>query len=146
MLRGTYKVKIDDKGRIKIPTTYRRHIDEHYGNEFYVTSVTGESALIYPMKEWLAIEEKLRAKGTMDKSVRKFLDRTNYFGQAVEMDSQNRVLLHPLLRTSADLVADVAVMGYLHYLEVWSMDRFKQRLDSEPYTDEDAASIAQLGI
>ncbi|PYP84726.1 MAG: division/cell wall cluster transcriptional repressor MraZ [Blastocatellia bacterium AA13] len=146
MLRGNSKVRIDEKGRIKIPTSYRRHIEENYGNEFYVTSLTGDSARIYPMKEWLLIEEKLRAKGTMDKAVRKFLDRTNYYGQVVEMDSQGRVLIHPLLRTSAHLVSDVAVLGYLHYLEVWSMDHFKQRLESEPYTEEDEASIAQLGI
>ena len=146
MLRGNYKVRIDEKGRIKIPTAYRRHIEDNYDGEFYITSLTGDSARIYPMKEWLAIEEKLRAKGTMDKAVRKFLDRTNYFGQIAEIDNQGRLLIHPLLRTAAELAADVNVLGYLQYLEVWSMDRFKQRLDDEPYTDDDAASIAQLGI
>ena len=146
MLRGNSKVRIDEKGRIKIPTLYRRHIDEHYSNEFYITSLKGDSARIYPMKEWLEIEEKLRTKGTMDRAVRKFLDRASYFGQVAEMDSQGRLLIHPLLRTSAQLVSDVAVLGYLHYLDVWSMERFKGRLDSDPYTDDDEASMAELLI
>src|ERR1051325_3306709 len=34
MLRGNYTVKIDNKGRIKLPAAYRRYIDEHYGSEF----------------------------------------------------------------------------------------------------------------
>jgi hypothetical protein len=40
----------------------------------------------------------------------------------------------------------VAVLGYLTYLEVWELERFERRLLSDPYTEEDEASIARLGI
>lgn len=146
MLRGNYTVRMDEKGRIKLPAAYRRYIDEHYGAEFYVTSLTGECARLYPMREWLAIEEKLQARGTMDAAVRKFLDRTSFYGQPSEMDAQGRLLIHPLLRTSAELTGDVAVIGYLQYLEVWELDKFKARLDAEPYTAADAAALAQMGV
>jgi len=137
---------MDEKGRIKLPAAYRRYIDEHYGSEFYVTSLTGDCARLYPMQEWLAIEEKLQSRGTMDAAVRKFMDRTNYFGQLAEMDAQGRILVHPLLRTSAELLGDVAVLGYLQYLEVWELDKFKARMEAEPYTAADAAALAQLGV
>ena len=146
MLRGSYTVRMDEKGRIKLPAAYRRYIDENYGSEFYVTSVTGECARLYPMSEWLIIEEKLQSKGTNDTTVRKFLDRTNFFGQLAEMDSQGRILVQPLLRTNAGLAGEVSVLGYLQYLEVWSLDRFKARLASQPYTAEDEATLAQLGV
>lgn len=144
MLRGSYTVRIDDKGRVKIPSAYRRFLDENYGPEFYVTSLNGDAARLYPMQEWLAIEQKLQDAGTMDLAVRKFLDRTNYFGQLAEIDSQGRILIHPLLRSVAELTGDVQVLGYLQFLEVWSRDRFKARLDSQPYTDDDAVNIARL--
>lgn len=144
MLRGNYTVKMDEKGRIKLPAAYRRFIEENYGTEFYVTSVTGESARLYPMKEWLIVEEKLQVKGPEDESVRKFLDRTNYFGQTLEMDPQGRILIHPLLRQKAQLSGDVAVMGYLKYLEVWELVRFEERLEKESYTLDDARKIAGL--
>jgi MraZ protein len=146
MLRGNYTARVEEKGRIKIPSAYRRYIDEHYGPEFYVTSLTGECARLYPLQEWLTIEDKLQSRGTMDLAVRKFLDRTNYFGQPAEIDAQGRILIHPLLRQTAELSGDVAVLGYLQYLEVWSVHRFKARLEQEPYTDQDAANIALLGI
>ena len=146
MLRSNYTVRMDEKGRIKLPAAYRRYIDEHYGADFYVTSLTGECARLYPMREWLAIEEKLQARGTMDAAVRKFLDRTSFYGQPSEMDAQGRLLIHPLLRTSAELTGDVAVIGYLQYLEVWELDKFKARLDAEPYTAADAAALAQMGV
>ncbi|HSB08394.1 MAG TPA: division/cell wall cluster transcriptional repressor MraZ [Blastocatellia bacterium] len=146
MLRGHYTVRMDEKGRIKLPAAYRRYIDEHYGNEFYVTSLNGECARLYPMAEWMIIEEKLQSKGTSYAAVRKFLDRTNYYGQLAEVDAQGRILVHPLLRSSAELVGNVAVLGYLQYLEVWELDKFRARIDSQPFTDDDAASLAALGI
>jgi MraZ protein len=137
---------MDDKGRIKLPAPYRRFIDEHYDTEFYVTSLTGECARLYPMDEWMKIEEKLQSRGTSDAAVRKFLDRTNYYGQLAEVDSQWRILIHPLLRSTAELVGNVAVLGYLQYLEVWELEKFKARIDSQPIIDEDWASLAALGI
>lgn len=146
MLRGNYTVRMDEKGRIKLPAAYRRYVEEHYGPDFYVTSLSGEYARLYPMQEWLEIEQKLLSRGTEDITVKKFLNRTNYYGQNAEMDAQGRLLIHPLLRSSAGLVGEVAVLGYLQYLEVWELDRFKTLMDSEPYTADDATRLASLGV
>ncbi len=98
------------------------------------------------MPEWEAIEQRLSLLPSMDPARRKFLDRTNYYGQQSSMDTQGRVLIHPLLRKTAAVVGDVNVLGYLTYLEVWELERFQQRLLADPYTEEDEAAIARLGI
>lgn len=98
------------------------------------------------MPEWEAIEQRLSLLPSMDPARRKFLDRTNYYGQQSSMDSQGRVLIHPLLRKSAAVVGDVVVLGYLTYLEVWELEKFQQRLLADPYLEEDEAAIARLGI
>jgi MraZ protein len=146
MLRGNYTARIDSKGRLKVPTLFRRYVEEKYGSAVYLTSLTGECVRIYPMQEWEAIEQRLSLLPSMDPARRKFLDRTNYYGQQSSMDTQGRVLIHPLLRKSAAVVGDVAVLGYLSYLEVWELDKFQQRLLSDPYSEEDEAAIARLGI
>src|SRR5437870_10405508 len=125
MLRGHYTVRMDEKGRIKLPAAYRRYIEEHYDTEFYVTSLTGECARLYPMPEWMAIEEKLQSKGTSNAAVRRFLDRTNYYGQLAEVDAQGRILIHPLLRSTAELIGTGPVLGYLQYLESGDLDNFR---------------------
>lgn len=146
MLRGNYTAKIDSKGRLKIPTPFRRLVEEKHGTGVYVTSLTGENVRIYPLPEWESIEQRLALLPSMDPARRRFLDRTNYFGQQAVIDSQGRVLIHPLLRKSAGVIGDVAVLGYLTYLEVWELEKFQQRLLSDPYTEEDEAAIARLGI
>jgi MraZ protein len=146
MLRGNYTARIDPKGRLKVPTPVRRLIEDKHGSDFYITSLTGENVRIYPLPEWESIEQRLSLLPTMDPARRKFLDRTNFYGQQATIDAQGRLLIHPLLRKSAGVVGDVVVLGYLTYLEVWEHDAFKQRLLSDPYTEEDEAAIARLGI
>jgi MraZ protein len=147
MLRGNYTARVDEKGRLKIPTAFRRHIEEkHTTQEVYVTSLNGDCVRIYPLPEWESIEQRLALLPSMDPARRKFLDRTNYYGQQASVDGQGRVLVHPVLRKASGVVGDVAVLGYLTYLEVWELERFERRLLSDPYTEEDEAAIARLGI
>jgi transcriptional regulator MraZ len=147
MLRGNYTARIDAKGRLKLPTQFRRLIEEkHHGGEFYITSLTGDNVRIYPLSEWESIEQRLSLLPTMDPARRKFLDRTNYFGQQAAIDGQGRILIHPLLRKSAGVMGDVVVLGYLTYLEVWELDVFKARMLADPYTADDEAAISKLGI
>jgi MraZ protein len=146
MMRGNYTARIDPKGRLKVPTAFRRFIEDKYGVQVYVTSLSGENIRIYPLPEWESIEQRLALLPSMDPARRKFLDRTNYYGQQSEMDDQGRVLIHPLLRKSSGVIGDVAVLGYLTYLEVWELESFQRRLLADPYTVEDEAAIARLGI
>ena len=70
------------------------------GKEFYVTSDSGDYVRIYPMKKWRAIEDKLAAAPSYNKAKQKFLARANYYGQAVILDNQGRILIPPVLRES----------------------------------------------
>src|SRR5438045_1100867 len=83
-LRGNCPAKVDEKGRLKIPAVFLEALKE-YGNQFYITSATGESARIYPMKVWSGIEDKLAGVSSQNRAKRKFLMRTSYYGQTVEL-------------------------------------------------------------
>ncbi|MCA1633583.1 MAG: hypothetical protein LC802_07670 [Acidobacteria bacterium] len=93
MLRGNYTARMDSKGRLKVPTAFRRFLEEKYGPTVYVTSLTGECVRIFPLPEWESIEQRLALLPSMDPARRKFLDRTNYYGQQAELDGQGRVLI-----------------------------------------------------
>jgi MraZ protein len=140
MFRGNHPTRVDEKGRLKIPADFKREVDERYGSQFYITSLDGERAQVYPMPEWQKIEEKVIAL-PMSVSKKKWLDRTSYYGQVAEMDAQGRVLIPQVLRESAKTVGDVTVLGKLTYLEVTNMPQFVAGLDSTPWTDEDAVVV-----
>ncbi len=146
MLRGNAPAKIDDRGRLKVPSTFRAVIQEQHGRELFVTSVSGDSVRIYPMPVWVEMEQRLAQVPSTHPARMKFLDRVNYYGQISEIDPQGRVLIQPRLRDSAQMIGDVDVLGQQNFLEVWNHERFIAKLTRDPYTDDDAKALADFGI
>jgi MraZ protein len=145
VLRGNYPAKVDEKGRVKIPAAFLEALRE-YGNKFYVTSENGDYVRVYPMKIWNEIEEKLARLSSHNRTKQKFLTRTNYYGQVVELDGQGRILVPSILRESAQMRGEVDVLGNLTYLQIWNHTRFLDNLKASPITDEDEKTLDDLGI
>ena len=145
-LRGSALTRVDDKGRLKIPTVFRDSFQDVHGPDVFVTSVTGESVRIYPMPVWLEVEQRLLKMPASHPSRGKFLDRVSYYGQASELDAQGRIVVPQLLRDSASIVGDVRVFGKLDYLEVWNEERFAQKLARDQWTDDDGIKLSEHGI
>jgi MraZ protein len=145
MFRGNHPTRVDEKGRLKIPAEFKRVIDEKYAQKFYITSLDGNIAHVYPFEEWERIEQKLAALSTYNPTKKKFLTRTNYYGQVVEMDGQGRLLIPQILREAAQIRGEVAVLGNLTYLEVRNMGALDKEI-KEPFTDEDIKTLDDLGI
>ena len=145
MFRGTHLTRLDEKGRLKIPAEFKRLIDEKYGTQFYITSRDGKVAEVYPFEEWQRLEEKFSRLSNFNPAKKNFLKRTNYYGQQVEMDAQGRLLMPQLLRESADIKGEVAVMGYLTYLEVHNMETLRNEVQT-PFSAEDEKTLDELGI
>jgi MraZ protein len=147
MLRGNHPARIDDKGRIKVPNGFRTLIEQQYGSELFVTSVTGEYVRLYPMAVWLEVERKLAEVPSTNPSKLRFLDRVNFFGQAVAMDKQGRVVVPQLLRESAAMAGEVSVLGLQNHLAVWNQKRLSDRLfKKEPFSDDDGRVLSGFGI
>ncbi|MGZ4828954.1 MAG: division/cell wall cluster transcriptional repressor MraZ, partial [Candidatus Angelobacter sp.] len=109
-------------------------------------SLDGKVAQVYPFEEWQRIEEKLAKLSNFNPTKKKFLNRTNYYGQLVEIDGQGRVLIPALLRDSAAIKGEVAVVGNLTYLEVQSIEVYKKDIEENPFTSDDEKTLDELGI
>jgi len=145
MFRGNHPTRVDEKGRLKLPAEFKRELDGIYGPQFYITSKDGERAEIWPLKEWERIEEFL-SNAPSSAAKQKFLDVTNYYGQAVEIDSQGRLLIPLLLREKAELKGDVAVLGQNKKLVVINDERVKAKIEASPLTGEDLNVLAIPGL
>ena len=146
VFRGNFSARIDDKGRLKIPTAFRTRMERTYGADVFVTSLSGDNVRIYPMPVWLEIEEKLSRVPTTHPSRTRFVDRVNFYGQPAEFDKQGRISIHPRLREAASMTGAVDVFGQYDHLEVWNHERFVERLERNPFTDDDALALSDLGI
>jgi len=130
---------------MKIPADFLAELRKS-GNQYYVTSENGVFAKVFPLKAWEEIEKKLAKVSSLNAAKQKFLARTSYFGQQVDVDGQGRILMPPVLREEADLKGEVNVQGRLTYLEIWNNARFLNEMKQNPITPEDAKALEQLGI
>lgn len=146
MFRGSYPAKIDDKGRLKIPAEFRRLIEGQWGPEVFITSIGGQSALLYPLLVWEELESRLLALPSTHVNRRRFLERVNYFGQQAKLDPQGRLLVPPILRESGEMAGEVVVCGALDHVVVWNRETFKTKLREEPFTDSDLQTLTEVGV
>ncbi len=146
MFRGSAPAKIDDKGRLKIPTIFRRTMEERYGREVFVTSVLGDSVLLYPLPVWEEFEERLSQLPATDRVKRRFLERVGYYGQQTQLDAQGRVVVPQILRESSAMTGEVVVSARLDHLEVWNHKRLQERFAEEPFTEEDFRYLSEREI
>src|SRR6266568_1554738 len=121
MFRGNHPTRVDEKGRLKVPAEFKRVIDEKYGTQFYITSLDGKIAQVYPFEEWERIEQKLAGLSTFNPTKKKFLDRVNYWGQQVEMDGQGQLLMR-------------------------NLEQYRKEIEEQSFTPEDEKTLDDLGI
>ncbi len=146
MLRGNYPARVDEKGRLKIPASFLSVIREKYGEEFFVSSFNGQYVRIWPLEVWGEIEERLSNVGSSNQAKKKFLNTVNYYGQVVKLDKQGRILIPPMLRESAAMRGEVAVLGHLNVLEVWNNQRYLEDIQKNPLTREDFEALDDIGV
>ena len=144
-LIGSYSARFDRSGRIKIPEKFRAAIEEQYGKELFITSLTDEAVQVYPLPVWEELtgnanEGALHLKPT----VRKFMLRVNRKGMKYNIDSKGRILINQSLREKAKLENEVEVIGLSNHLEIWNKNILDETLEEGPLTNEDFENMAEL--
>ena len=141
MFMGEYNHTIDAKGRLIIPSRFR----ELLGEEFVLTRGLDGCLSIYPMDEWAAFEEKLRALPLTNKDARTFSRFFVAGATTCQLDKQGRILVPQTLRQFAGLDKDVVLTGNLIRIEVWSKEMWSENCY---YDDMDsiAESMQNIGI
>ncbi|MBK9062013.1 MAG: division/cell wall cluster transcriptional repressor MraZ [Acidobacteria bacterium] len=142
-LRGSAETTVDEKGRFKVPAVFREPVEDTFGPEFFLTSISGADVLIFPMPVWNALEEKLAAMPAIHRAKAKFQERFNTFGQTVRMDTQGRLLVPSLLREVSGLSGDALVLGQTDHLRLVDRARHLKTLKTATITDEDYDELAR---
>lgn len=148
-MRGSVQAKIDEKGRLKLPASYRADIEAEWKTPAVFLTCDdsyGQYVRIYPLPVWQEVEASLRKMGTTHPSRRRFERWTSFYGMEGEIDSQGRVLIPPQLREPAAMQGDVVVLATATYLEVWNKARFESKKEEDRITDDDYKSLSEHGI
>lgn len=145
MFRGVTNVTLDAKGRLAIPTRHRARLLEQGGGQLIITVDAGHILLLYPLPEWLKVEQKLNSLPTTNPRARQLQRLLVGHATEVELDGAGRVLLPPPLREFAALDKRVSLVGQGNKFELWDQSRFDETREKWLKPDgEDSPLIAEL--
>jgi MraZ protein len=120
--RGSYSHAVDDKGRVSLPSEFRRVLQARDESAVVLTNYISDGARCiegFGVREWAQFEGKLRAKSRFDPKVQKL--ENFYLSRATEcaVDGSGRILIPNHLRVYAGLEKDVTFTSSIHGFRVW---------------------------
>ncbi len=143
MLIGSYSHSLDDKGRLIMPSEFRKELEEGV----VMVRWLEHCVAIFPRQEFSAMVQRFQAlpEGNTDKrEFARLLLASAY--QAVP-DRQGRITIPPKLREIAGLDREVEVVGLMDHVEVWERERWRkyERAGEERY-EQNAGKLSEFGF
>ncbi len=120
--RGNFTHALDAKGRVSLPSEFRKVIDLTGSKSLVVTNYISEGSRClegFSLKGWLEFETKLRAKSRFSAKLQKL--ENFYLSRAAEcpIDTAGRILLPQHLRSYAGLEKEITFTSSIHGFRVW---------------------------
>ena len=138
-LNGEYDVRIDSKGRIRLPSILMTQLGE--GTVRLVVNRGFEKCLLlYPEAVWM---EKAKEVNQLNPYIKKNREFIRYFHRGATVlvpDNIGRILLPKLLCEHAGLDQDLVLLAYHEQVEIWSQSQYLGMVAREP---KDYSSLAE---
>lgn len=143
MFIGEYLHSIDEKRRMAIPSKFRKSL----GQKAVITRGLENCLVLYPLKEWQVLAEKLAALPTSRGEARGFTRLMLAGAMDVSLDSLGRILIPDYLKKYAALKKNVAIIGLGNRIEIWDEKKWQTyKAKTESKVEDIAERLEELGI
>ncbi len=122
--RGRYDFSIDEKGRINIPSKFRKLLSPEAEDTFVICRAPDDCLWAYPKNEWEKFEDTLDRMPVTRESNRFQREIQNTLSDST-LDRQGRITVTPLQMKIAGIDKNVSIIGRGRYLEIWDPKRFE---------------------
>ena len=124
MFLGTHHPRLDDKGRVILPSRYRREL----AAGLVLTKGQERCLVVWPKEEFDNEALEMRAPTRTTPEERR-ISRV-FFASALDedLDSQGRMSIPPALREYAGLTRELAVVGADNKIEIWDAQAWNDYL------------------
>ena len=138
---GTYECKMDDKGRIKLPSSLVKQMEGFGGDSFVVKRSVFQACLeVYPMKGWEKLMEKINKLNRFQKKNADFIRQFTAGLKTVEPDNAGRLQISKDLTLFADLKKEIVITSAGELFEIWDKDAYEKVIAT---SEEDFAKLAE---
>ncbi|MBN2813815.1 MAG: protein mraZ [Bacteroidales bacterium] len=125
---GEFPCKLDDKGRVLLPSTFIRQMAGSMQEKFVLKKDLFEKCLVlYPMDEWERQSQLLLKHTNSYKREHNTFLRGFFKGTAeVTLDSNNRLLIPRRLLDEIGANREIVMAGQLGKIEIWTSEDYEK--------------------
>lgn len=129
-LIGTYECKVDAKGRLMLPSAFKKQLSSVMQKGFVLKRAVFQSCLeLYPMDEWEALMQKVNKLNRFKKKNNDFIRRFTAGVKFIELDASGRLLVAKDLIAFAGISKEIVVSSVGNIIEIWDKDRYEKAID-----------------
>jgi MraZ protein len=141
VFKGTYRHRIDGKGRLPVPAPFRRVLSTQ-GADRIVVTVLDQCLAAYAPLDWARLETQIASLPAFNRQVKAVTRLLASRAADCDLDAQGRILLPPALRQAATLGREAVVIGALSRFEIWAPEAWEGFLrESERLLDDVALDL-----
>ena len=137
---GEYECKLDEKGRLKLPSAILNQLGDNTSPEFVANRGFERCLNLFPKKVWNIKLAEVQGLNEYLPEVRQF--KRYFYRGATEFtpDKADRILLPKILLEYAGIDRTLLITSVGEYLELWNADTYRDLINKEP---EDLSALAQ---
>ena len=138
---GTYECRIDDKGRLKLPSSLVKQMEDYSDASFVIKRAVFQPCLeVYPMAGWELLMNKLNRLNRFIKKNADFIRMFTAGVKIVETDNSGRLQISKDLTHYARLNKDIVITSAGELFEIWDKETYEQVIAT---SEDDFAKLAE---
>lgn len=134
---GEYEVKLDAKGRVRLPSALLKQMPPEIKGRFVVNRGFEKCLVLYPHDEWEKVSRKVNRLNRFVKKNREFI--RYFFRGATELvlDGAERINVPNHLLGYADIKKELLLAANDNIIEIWNKENYEalMALDSDDFAD-----------
>ncbi len=140
-LIGTYECKIDVKGRLLIPSAFKKQLAPVIPKGFVLKRAVFQNCLeLYPLDQWEELIKKVNSLNRFKKKNNDFIRRFTAGVKFIELDGNGRLLIPKDLIEISNINREVTLSTSVNIIEIWDKSSYEKAIaDSR----DDFAQLAE---
>ena len=128
-LIGTYECKIDVKGRLLIPSAFKKQLAPVIPKGFVLKRAVFQNCLeLYPLDQWEELIKKVNSLNRFKKKNNDFIRRFTAGVKFIELDGNGRLLIPKDLIEFSNINREVTLSTSVNIIEIWDKSSYEKAI------------------